>query len=86
MAQAESTGARTAAPVEIARAQEKLAKAEAAMREEHFLVARRLSEEAQVDAELADRKARAAKAQTAATELARSNALLREELDRPARR
>ena len=86
LSQAESAGAREAAPVELAMARDKFAKAEAAVRDEHFVMARRLSEEAQVDAELAERKARAAKASDAAAELARSNQLLRDELDRKAPR
>jgi hypothetical protein len=56
--------------------------AEAASREKRFEPARRWSELAEADAELAERKARAVKAQAAVTELARSNDMLREELER----
>jgi hypothetical protein len=84
LTQAESDGARDGAPVELAMARDKLTRADEAMHTEKFDVARSLSEEAQVDAELADRKTRAAKAKAAADELARSNQLLREELDRKA--
>jgi hypothetical protein len=82
--QAESDGARDGAPVELARARDKLTRADEAMHTGKFDVAKSLSEEAQVDAELADRKTRAAKAKAAADELARSNQLLHEELDRKA--
>lgn len=70
--------------MELAMARDKLTRADEAMHTENFAIARSLSEEAQVDAELADRKTRAAKAKAAADELARSNQLLREELDRKA--
>ena len=82
IAQAESAGAAEKAPVELLAAREKMGRAEAASREERFEVARRLSEQAMADADLAERKARAVKAQAAATELARSNDLLRQELER----
>jgi hypothetical protein len=82
IAQAESAGAADKAPVELLAAREKLGQAEAAAREERFVTARRLSELAEADAELAERKARAVKAQAAATELARGNDMLRQELER----
>lgn len=82
LAQAESTGARDAAPLQLAAARDKLAKADAAMKAEQYPKAKDLYEEAQADAQLADRMARATRAKTAASELARSNLLLREELDR----
>jgi hypothetical protein len=82
IAQAESAGAVERAPVELLAAREKLGKAEAASREKRFESARRWSELAEADAELAERKARAAKAQAAVTELARSNDMLRQELER----
>lgn len=84
--QAESVGAKSAAPVELLAAREKLEQAEAAVRAERFGPARRLAEAAEADAMLADRKARAAKAQSAAQELARSNELLRIEAGRNAPR
>jgi hypothetical protein len=86
LAHAESSGAREAAPMDLAAARDKLSKAEEAIRTEHFDMAKSLAEEAQVDADLADRKARATKAKAAADELARSNQLLRDELDRRASR
>ena len=82
IAQAESAGARDAAPLDLQSAQDKLRKAEAASRNEQFTQATRLAEEAEVDAELAERKARQAKAQAAATELGRGNEMLRNEADR----
>lgn len=85
IAQAESAGALDAAPVELLSARDKLSKAEAAAREERFDAARQLAEAAEADAELAERKSRAAKAEAAAAELARSNALLRKEIDRKSR-
>ncbi len=84
--QAESAGAQRAAPVELLAAREKLEKADAAVRAERFGEARRLAEAAEADAMLADRKARAAKAQSAADELVRSNELLRIEAGRNAPR
>jgi hypothetical protein len=86
LSQAESSGARDGAPVELAMARDKLAKADEALHIEKFDMAKTLAEEAQVDAELADRKTRAVKAKAAADELTRSNQLLREELDRKAAR
>jgi hypothetical protein len=82
IAQAESAGAADGAPVELRAAREKLGKAEAASRDKHFEPALRWSELAVADAELAERKARAVKAQAAVTELARGNDMLRQELER----
>jgi len=78
--QAESAGATQKAPVELLAAREKLGQAEAAGRAENFVQARRLAEAAMADAELAERKARAAKAQDAAIELGRANATLEREM------
>lgn len=83
--QAETAGAVQQAPVELLTAREKFGRAQAAVREEHFEQARRLANQAEVDAELAERKARAVKAQAAAQELARSNDLLRQEIERSGR-
>jgi hypothetical protein len=79
-------GAQRSAPVELLAAREKLGKADAAVREERFGQARRLAEQAEADALLADRKARAVKAQNAAEEMVRSNELLRSEAERNVRR
>lgn len=80
--QAESAGAIDAAPVELLMARNKLGKAEAAVREERFAEARRFAAQAEADAEVAERKARAVKAQAAATALASSNETLRKEIER----
>ena len=85
IAQAESAGAVKAALVELLVAREKLRKAEAAVRDERYAPARRMAAQAEADAEVAERKARAVKAQTAAAELARSNDQLRKELERTSR-
>lgn len=85
IAQAESAGAMDAAPLELLAARDKLRKAEGAVREERFVQARRFAEEAEADGEVAERKARAVKAEAAAAALARSNAVLRKEADRKAR-
>lgn len=86
IAQAESAGATQRAPVELLAARDKLGKAEVAARAENFMLAERLSDEARADAELAERKSRAVKAQAAADELAQSNDLLRKELERKSMR
>ena len=83
--QAEAAGAGQLAPVELLAARGKLVKADAAVREEQYDQARRLAEQAAVDAQLAERKARANRARMAAAELERSNAALQREVDRPAR-
>ena len=82
IAQAESAGALQAAPVELLSSRDKLSKAEAAVRAEQFDQAQRFAEQAEADAELAERKARAVNAQAAADELARSNEALQKEVDR----
>ncbi len=82
ISQAESAGAQELAPVDLLSAREKLSKAEAASQDKKFEAAEQLATKAQADAELAERKARAAKAQTAADELARSNEMLRKEINR----
>lgn len=83
--QAERAGATEAAPLELMSARDKLGKAQAAVRDERFDPARRLATEAEADAQVAERKARALKAQAAADELARSDALLRSEVQRQTR-
>lgn len=85
ISQAEAAGALQTAPVELLAARDKLARAEAAVREERFAQARQYAEQAEADAELAERLSRASKAQVAAAELARSNDLLRSELERKRR-
>ena len=82
IAQAESAGAAQTAPLELQSSREKLGKAEAAAHDEKFAQARAYAEESQADADLAERKARVAKAQAAADELARSNQQLSNEAQR----
>ncbi len=82
--QAEAAQAGQLAPVDLLAARDKLAKAEAAMRDEEFMQARRLASEAQADGLLAERKARAERARQTAVELDRSNAALRQEAGRRA--
>ncbi|MDB5818556.1 MAG: hypothetical protein JWQ11_2196 [Rhizobacter sp.] len=84
IAQAEGAGAATTAPVELLSSRDKLTRAEAAVRDEKFDMARGLAEESQADAQLAERKARTAKAQAAAAELVRSNQQLGQEAQRNA--
>jgi len=78
--EAESAGAAQSAPVELLAAREKLVRATAAGRDENFLQARLLAESATADAQLAERKTRAAKAQDVAMELGRANAVLEREI------
>ncbi len=85
LSQAESAGAQQSAPVELLAARDKLSRAEAAMREEKFEQARRLAMQAEVDAEVAEKKSRTVKVQAAAAELERSNEMLRKELERKSR-
>ena len=69
-------------PAELRAAQEKLDQADRAMRAEDYRAARRLAEEAEVDAKLAATKARSLKAQRAVAELRESIRALQLELDR----
>jgi hypothetical protein len=70
------------APAELQAAQAKLARAEDAMRRGDNDAARRLAEQAEVDAKLAWTTAESARSQRAATELERSLQALRDELGR----
>ncbi len=67
------------AALEVQKAREKLAMAQDAMREEDYEEAKRFSEQALVDAELAMAKADAGKAQHTARELERTIERLRDE-------
>lgn len=77
--EAEAAGAMQSAPVELLSAREKLDRAQNAVSEEQYVAAQRFAERAEADALLAERRARAMKAERAAQELARSNELLRRE-------
>src|ERR1700712_1009444 len=61
LTQAESAGALAQAPTELLSARDKLTKAEIASRDKRYMEARRLAEESAVDADVAERKARASK-------------------------
>lgn len=78
--QAEDVGGKEHAALEYRRAQQKLEDAQAALLDKKHDRARRLAEQAAVDAELASVKARSAKARSAVTELRESIRVLREEM------
>jgi hypothetical protein len=66
----------------MALARDKLARANASMVEEKYERALMLAEAAQVDARLAEAKARSTQAGKAATELREGNRVLRQEIER----
>lgn len=74
-----SSGAPEFATVEMKSAQDKLKQAELAMQEENHQEARRLAEQAEWDARLAERKARAAKAEKILQDAQQGIQQLREE-------
>ena len=80
---ARQAGAQTDAPVEFRQAQDKLAAAQAAAKDEKFDKAKRLAQEASVDADLAQQKAQSARAQRSVAELRQSINLLRQEMGLP---
>ena len=82
IANAVSAGGAEYAPVEMRAAQDKMDRAGRAMQKEEFQDARRLAEEAQADARLAEKKAESAKAQKAASVTADDIRVLREEMNR----
>lgn len=77
--EAEEANAASEAPAPLRRARDKLEQARNAMRAEEYVDARRLAEQAAVDAELAEVQARSTVAQENVEELRRSIELLREE-------
>lgn len=81
---ANSAGGNEYAPIPLKTAMEKMDAAERAMAEQNYPLARRLAEQAQVDAQLAAVTSRSAKAQKAARELQEDNRVLRQEIDRQA--
>jgi capsular polysaccharide biosynthesis protein len=85
VANATTAGAPELASAEMQLARQKLDRAKVAMTAEDYKLARSLSEEAQVDAQLAEAKALSGKARKAADELNESVRVLREELDRKAK-
>jgi hypothetical protein len=82
IAQAETSGAFELAPLELKSARDKLSQAQRAMEKEDNLQARRLADEATIDANLAEAMARSAKAQKTVEELKENIRALREEVDR----
>lgn len=81
---AASAGGNEFAPLPLQSAMEKMDAAEKAMGEEDYKLALQLSEQAQVDANLALATARSAKAQKAASALQEDNRVLRKEIERKA--
>ena len=82
IANAVSAGGSEYAPVEMRAAQEKMDRANRAIEKEDFENARRLAEEAQADARLAEKKAQSAKAQKAASVTQDDIRVLRDEMNR----
>lgn len=80
--QAEDVGGMELAALEYRRAQQKLEEAQAALLSGKHDRARRLAEQAAVDAELASVKARSAKTRATVEELRESIRVLREEMAR----
>lgn len=81
VAQAEGAQAYEFAPVAFNTAQEKLSEARIAMEREEYLTARRLAEQAEVDARLAFYAARNAQTQKAVQQLQESIETLQRELE-----
>jgi chromosome segregation ATPase len=82
VADAISAGAPEFAPMEMRRAQTKLDDASAAMVAKEYVRARRLSEQAEVDAKLASSKARSLKAQKEVAKLEQDIRVLQAEINR----
>jgi hypothetical protein len=82
IANAASAGGGEYASVEMRSAQDKMDRANVAMKKEDYEAARWLAEEAQVDARLAEKKAQSAKAQKAALVMSDDIRVLREEINR----
>ena len=79
---ANSAGGNEFAVAEMRAAQDKLDRANLAMKAEDYKNAKTLAEQAQVDAQLATAKARTGKAQKAAATVQEDSRVLRNELDR----
>lgn len=77
---ARAAGAGASAPVELRFAEDKLGAAQAASADRDYALAGSLATQAEVDAELASAKARAARARNAVREKTDDNARLRREL------
>lgn len=82
IAQADQAGASEAAPLALRNARQKLQEAEAASNRGEYRMAQMLAEQADIDAKLAEAKARSTKAQAAVDELRESIRVLRDEINR----
>lgn len=82
VAHAAGAGANESAPIDMTSARDKLARANKAMVDKDYPLALRLSQEAQIDARLAEAKADAARADKAAAAVQADSQALREELAR----
>jgi septal ring factor EnvC (AmiA/AmiB activator) len=80
--QAQQAGAAEYSAAELAAAQDKLAKARAAAERDETAIARRLAEQAALDAELANAMTRSRKAESAVDELNDTIEALRDEIER----
>ena len=80
--QAKTVGAAETAPAEFDVAVDKLNRANAAAKDHREVDAKRLAQQAQVDANLARAKTDSTQARIAAAELTKSNQILRETLNR----
>ncbi len=80
-----SAGAADLAPAEINAARDKMMRANAALANKDYALARDLANQAQADAKLAQSKANSAKATSAAAALDADLRVLREEVDRAAK-
>lgn len=80
--EAEAAGAQQYAPLELRNAKRKMEQAKAAREKKDYGMANRLEQQARVDAELAELKARSTKTQKAIDELEESMRVLRQELQR----
>lgn len=77
---AEQAGAGEQAPLELDSARQKLRQARGAMVAEDYVAARRLAEQAQIEAELAQAKAQSAVARQSVQQVRESIRILREEI------
>ena len=80
--EARESNATVSAPLELRRAEDKLKEAKAAMKEEEFEKARRLADEALIDANLAEALSRSEKAKKTTQEMRDDIDTLRREIER----
>lgn len=79
---ASNAGATELAPLQLRSARDKMDAAERAISAQDYMLAKQLSEEAEVDAQLAFITSRSLKTQRSAQELQEGNRVLRQEIDR----